>query len=79
MHLEIIQSEVSQTEKGKYHEITHTWNLIKSETEELNRKTETDSKTSKPNLWIPKGTHCGEGWIERLGLAYTHFYVQISG
>ena len=37
----------------------------------LIHKTETDSKLSKPNLWLPKEKHCGEGWIGSLGLAYT--------
>ena len=64
-------SEVSQTEKDKYHDITNMWNLKKN-TKELIHKTETDSKISKPNLWLPKGKHWGEGWIRRLGLAYTH-------
>ena len=44
------------------------WNLIKKWC-----KTGTDSK---PNLQLPKGKHLGEGWIERLGLAYTHYYMQ---
>ena len=44
MDLEIIiLSEVSQTEKDKYH-ITYMWNL-KYDTNELIYKTETDSKT----------------------------------
>ena len=54
MDLEIILSEVSQTEKDKYHMVSHMWNL-KNDTNELIYKTETDSQTSKTNLWLPKG------------------------
>ena len=50
----IILSEVSQTEKDKYHMISHMWNLI-YDTNELIYKTETDSQTQKTNLWLPKG------------------------
>ena len=34
--------------------ITYMWNL-KNNTNELIYKTETDSQTSKINLWLPKG------------------------
>ena len=45
MDLEIlILSEVSQTEKDKYHMISHIWNL-KYDTDELIYETETDSQT----------------------------------
>ena len=43
----IILNEVSQTEKDKYHMISHMWNLIKNDTNELIYKTETDSQISK--------------------------------
>ena len=62
MDLEIIVlSEVNQTEKDKYHDITHMLNLIyKNDTNELIYKIETDSQISKTNLWLPKGK-CGAG------------------
>ena len=45
MDLEIILlSEVSQTEKGKYHMISHIWNL-KNDTNEPTYKTEMDSQS----------------------------------
>ena len=50
----IILSEVSQTEKDKY----HMWNL-KNDTNELIYKKETDLKTEKTNLWLPKGIWVG--------------------
>ena len=46
MDLEIIiLSEVSQTEKGKYHMTSHMWNLIKNDTNKLIYKIEIDSQT----------------------------------
>ena len=45
MGLEIIKlSEVSQTEKDKYHVIPHMWNLKYAANEHLS-ETETDSQT----------------------------------
>ena len=56
MDLEIIiLTEISQIEKGKYHEIAHMWNLMKNDTGQLVNKTESDSKISKPNVCLPKG------------------------
>ena len=43
----------------KYH-ITYMWNLI-NDKNELIYKTETNSQTSKTNLWLPKGKGRGEG------------------
>ena len=53
----IILSKVSQTEK-KYHMILLICGGYKNDTNELIYKTETDSQTSKTNLWLPKG----ESW-----------------
>ena len=57
-----ILSELSKTEKDKY----HTRPLIcaipfKNDTKELIHKTERDPKISKPNLRLPKGKRGGEG------------------
>ena len=52
------------------------WNLIKNDTKELIHKAERDSKILKPNLSLPKGKYCREGWIGRLGLAYVPYYIQ---
>ena len=74
MDLEIIiSSEVSQTDKDTY-EITNMWNPIKNDTKELIHKTETDSKSLKPNLGLPNGKHSGGGinWeVEMYTLKYT--------
>ena len=62
MDLEIIiLSEVSQTEKDKYHMISLICGIQKNDTNELIYKTETDSQTSKTNLWLPKGKGGREG------------------
>ena len=54
MDLEIIiLREVSETEKDKYHMISHIWNLIKMIQKNLFKKTETNSQTLKPILWLP--------------------------
>ena len=61
MDLEIIiLSEVNQTEKDKYHDVTYIWNL-KYDTNELIYETETDSQTQKTNLRLPKGKGGGGG------------------
>ena len=72
MDLEIIiLSEVSQTEKDKYHMISFICGILKKDTNELIYKIETDSKTSKTNLHLPRGI-CGEGRTGGLELAYAH-------
>ena len=50
----ITLSEVSQTEKDKYH-ITCMWTLKKKGTYELIYKTEIDPQTQKTKLELPKG------------------------
>ena len=56
MDLEIIiLSEVSQTEKDKYHMISLICGILKNDTNELVYKTQTDSQTWKTNLWLPEG------------------------
>ena len=51
----IILSEISQTEKDKYHMISLTCGILKNDTDELIYKTEKDPQTWKTNLWLPKG------------------------
>ena len=65
----IILSKISQTEKDKYHMVSLKVELKKNDTNELIYRTETDSQTSKTNLWLPKGKSGGGegGWIGDLG------------
>ena len=50
----LILSEVSQKEKGKYHRISHMWNLIYGTNEPIYRK-EINSWTWRTDLWLPRG------------------------
>ena len=71
MQLEIIMlSEVSQKEKDKYDGITYMWDL-KYGTNEAVYKTEADSQTQRPDLWLPRGG--GSGW--GLGLVDANYYI----
>ena len=51
----------SDSERQTSYDITYMWNL-KKDRNELICRTETDSQTLRTNLWLPKGTFCGEGW-----------------
>ena len=53
-----------KSEKDKY-DITHMWNLILNDINELIYKSETDSLTLKTNLQLPKGKGGNE---DKLGL-----------
>ena len=55
MDLEIVRlSEVSKTEKDRYHMTPHMWNL-KYDRNELIYETETDSQIQRTDLRLPKG------------------------
>ena len=62
MDLQIIKlSEVSRIEKDKYLRSLIMRNLIfQNDAKALNHKTKTNSKTLKPNSWLPKGKRCEE-------------------
>ena len=53
----IIRSEVSQTEKDKYMISLVCAMSFKNDTHKLIYQTETDSETSKTNVWLSKGKH----------------------
>ena len=57
----IIFTEVSQTEKDKYHRISLIYGILKIYANELIYKTEIDPQTYKTNLWLPKGKGEGQG------------------
>ena len=72
MDLEIlILSEVSQSEKDKYHMISLICGILKNDTNELIYKTEIDSQLKKTNLWLPKG----EGGEGNLGLIDRDYFI----
>ena len=51
----IMLSEISQTEKDKYHMIPLICGILKNGTNELIYKTEIDSRMQKTNLWLRGG------------------------
>ena len=75
MDLEIIiLSEVSQTEKDKYHMVSLTCGILKNDTNELIYKTERDAQIQKTNLRLPKGK--GGGINQEFGInRYTLLYI----
>ena len=48
----VIQSEVSQKEKDKYHIISLTYGIQKNGTDELILKTEIESQMQRTNMYI---------------------------
>ena len=71
----IIQSEVSQKQKDKYHMISHMQNP-KYNTNEHIHKTETDSQSYREQRHGCQGSREGEGWTRSLGLADANYYIQ---
>ena len=55
--------------------ISHMWNL-KYDTNGPIYETETDSRTRRAELWLPRGREMGEQWSGNLGLADVNYYTQ---
>ena len=56
MELEtVIQSEVSQKEKNKYHILTHIYGIQKNGTDEPVCKAEVETQMQRTNVWTPRG------------------------
>ena len=51
----VIQSEVNQKEKDKYHIISLTYGIQKNGTDELICKVEIETQMQRTNVWIPRG------------------------
>ena len=58
----VIQSEVSQKKKNKYHILTHICGIQKNVIYDLICKAETETQMQRINVWIPKGKEVG--WEE---------------
>ena len=56
------------------YDITYIWNL-KYGTNEPIYKTETDSKTWRIDLRLPREREEGAGWTGSLGLVDTNYYI----
>ena len=50
----VIQSEVSQKEKNKYHILTHSCRIQKNGTDEPICKAEIETQMQKTNVWTPR-------------------------
>ena len=77
MDLEIvIPSEVSQTQKDKYHMILLICGILKKATNELTYKTKIELQMSKTNLWL-SGRKWGGGinWESGIDM-YTLLYIK---
>ena len=55
----VIQSEVSQKEKSKYHILTHMCGIQKNGIDDLICKAETETQMQRTNAWTSRGM---EGW-----------------
>ena len=51
----VIQSEVSQKEKNKYHILTHICGIQKNGTDEPVCRAEVEIQMQRRNVWIPRG------------------------
>ena len=51
----VIQTEVSQKEKDKYHIISLICGIEKNSTDELISRAEIESQMSRTKLWLPSG------------------------
>ena len=56
----VIQNEVRQMVKNKYHKITHICGIYKKGISDLIYKTETETQTWKTNIWTQRRGRGGE-------------------
>ena len=63
----------SERERQIPYDITYMWNLNYDTNEPIY---ETESRTQRTDLRLPRGRGLGEGWSGRLGLADVSFYIQ---
>ena len=70
----IIRSEVSQTEKDKYHRISLICGNLKNGTNELIYKTETDSDIDN-KLMVTKGEREGGEIKQGFGISRYDYYI----
>ena len=57
----VIQSEVSQKEKNKYHILTNVCGIQKNGTDEQVCKAEIETQMYRTNVWTPRGESEGGG------------------
>ena len=67
LDLDIVRlSEVSQTEKDKYHIISLICGIYKNGTDELVCRAETETQMQRTNIWTPRGESGVVGMVEEL-------------
>ena len=74
----VLQSEVSQKGKNKYHILMHICILQKNDIEELIYRTEIETQTQRTSIWIPRREGGKGGRIGRLELTYMQYYVLLK-
>ena len=60
--MSVIQSEVSQKEKNKYHILIHIYGIQKNGTDGPIGRAGTETQTQRTDLWTPEGE--GEGGMD---------------
>ena len=48
----VIQNEISQKEKNKYHILLHICGIYKNDIDDLICKTEIETQTQRTNVWV---------------------------
>jgi len=75
MNLEpVIQSEISQKKKNKYHILMHIHGIYKNNMDEPIHREEMKMQTSRMDLWTQQGKERA-GPTEKVALTYTHCHV----
>ena len=68
----VIQSEVSQKQKNKYHILMHICGIQKNGTDKLICKAEIETQTQKTIIWTPGAEEGGMNW--EIG-THTHTHI----
>ena len=71
----VIQSEVSQKEKNKYHILMHIYGILENGAGEPLHREEAETQTQGPVMWTQPWKERLEG-TERLALTYLHVLLK---
>ena len=70
----VIQNEVSQKEKNKYHLLTHTYGIQKNGTDEPSDRAGIKTQMQRTDLTTQRGKG-RQGRSERVALTYIHYQM----